>query len=390
MTPDALSAAFTDRFALAPAGIWSAPGRVNLIGEHTDYNAGFALPFAIEARAYVAVRPTDDDELACATTFGDEEAAPTVRLSRTELAADSSAFAGAGGWARYLAGVAWAFDRRGITVPGLRVLLHSDVPVGAGLSSSAAVECALAIALNELTEANLDRTELVQICHEAENNFVGAPTGILDQSASLLSVAGSGIFLDCRDRTTRPVPLDLAAHGLALLIIDTRVTHAHESGGYRDRVASCVRGARLLGVETLREVDLALLAARAEDLDEETLRRVRHIVTENARVEETVGLLDAGLLDQIGPILTASHASMRDDYEISSSELDAAVEASLRAGAIGARMTGGGFGGSAIALVAAEGTDAVRAAVREGFASRGWAEPRIYETVPGPGAHRDI
>ncbi|MCS4276455.1 galactokinase [Mycetocola sp. BIGb0189] len=381
-----LDAEFQNRFGADADGIWSAPGRVNLIGEHTDYNAGFALPFAITARARVAVRVTHSGEAVLESTFAG--AAP-VRVRLDELAAEDSGFSGDGGWARYLAGVVWAFARRGITVPGLDVLLHSDVPVGAGLSSSAAVECAIAVAVNDLAGAGLDRPELVQICHEAENDFVGAPTGILDQSASLLATEGSGLFLDCLDRSTRQVPLDLAARDLVLLVIDTRGTHAHESGGYRDRVASCRLGERVLEVSSLREVSAQDFAERAHLLDPETRRRVRHVVTENARVQDVVALLDAGRLEDIGPLLTASHVSMRDDYEISSPELDEAVDTALAHGALGARMTGGGFGGSAIALVPTALAETVSTAVSAAFERSGWASPHIYAVVPGPGAGRE-
>lgn len=380
MSTDDLTATFTELFGSAPEGTWSAPGRVNLIGEHTDYNAGFALPFAIDRAATVRVVRTAGRTVRLASTFDD--AAP-IAVSLDALSPDTVA-----GWARYPAGVIWGFERRGHRVPGFDLLLDSAVPVGAGLSSSAAVECAVAVAVNDLLGSPLDRAELVQLTHEAENDFVGAPTGILDQSASLLSEAGHALFLDCRSRETAAVPLDLAAAGLSILVIDTRVSHAHDTGGYRDRVASCQLGARLLGVATLREITPEIFAGAADLLDDVTYRRVRHIWTENERVLETVAVLREAGPAAIGDLLTASHRSMRDDFEISAPELDVAVDAAIAAGALGARMTGGGFGGSAIALVPAADSARIGAAVTAAFADQGFTAPDLFEVTPGPGARQ--
>lgn len=368
-------------FGSAPEGSWRAPGRVNLLGEHTDYNDGFALPFGIDLSVTLWLARRPEPVLRLLSTL-DPEAEP-VAVSLAQLTPESVA-----GWARYPAGVVWGFLRRGFAVPGCDILLDSQVPVGAGLSSSAAIECAVAVAINDLLGAPLSRAELVQLTHEAENDFVGAPTGILDQSASLLSEAGHALFLDCRSRESVAVPLDLAGAGLSLLVIDTRVSHAHDTGGYRDRVASCQRGARALGLASLRDLTAESLAHAATVLDEETYRRLRHVFTENERVRETVRILAEQGPGQIGDLMNASHVSMRDDYEISSPELDVVVEAAIAAGARGARMTGGGFGGSAIALVDVAEADRISAAVIAAALAAGFAEPELYRVLPTAGAQR--
>ncbi|WP_417234145.1 galactokinase [Arthrobacter sp.] len=385
--------AFGELFGSAPDGVWAAPGRVNLIGEHTDYNEGFVLPFALghTARVAVALRPDGPPRLRAASLQGADpagtgQAATAGRIAEAGLGQLEPAAVEP--WARYVAGIIWALQQRGHHVPGVDVLLDSDVPSGAGLSSSAAIECAVALALDELLDLRMARQELVLLCQQAENVFVGAPTGILDQSASLLGTAGHALFLDCRSRDARQVPLDLAEHGLAILVIDTRVAHAHESGGYKDLVAACRRGAAALGVPALRDVGTERLAEARRILDADTFRRVRHIVTENQRVLDTVATLDTAGPRAIGPLLDASHASMRDDFGISCDELDAAVEAAQQAGALGARMTGGGFGGSAIAVVPVEDATAVAAAVRHRFAAEGYLAPDLFVVEPGDAARR--
>jgi galactokinase len=275
---------------------------------------------------------------------------------------------------------------------GVSVLVDSDVPVGAGLSSSAALTCSVALALRDLVAPELGGPDLVELARRAENDFVGAPTGILDQSASVLCTAGHALFLDTRDRSSEQVPLDLAAAGLALLVVDSGVTHEHAGGGYGDRRRECEEAARRLGVDFLREVEdvdrLAVLADGTAE-GEVLLRRARHIVTEDARVLEVVAHL-RGDADprRIGPVLTAGHASLRDDFEISVPLLDAIVESAVSAGAHGARMVGGGFGGSAIALVEADAVDSVTAAVADRFAREGRPAPRTFVTVPSAGARR--
>jgi galactokinase len=369
--------AFAERFGAAPEGVWAAPGRVNVIGEHTDYNDGFVLPVALPHTTRAAVGRRTDGRVALASLQGD---GAVVELALTDLAPGRP-----DGWAGYPAGVVDGLRDR--LAGGVSVLVDTDVPVGAGLSSSAALTCSVALALSDLVAPELTRADLVELARRSENDFVGAPTGILDQSASLLCEAGHALFLDTRSRITEQVPLDLAAAGLELLVVDTGTSHTHADGGYGDRRRECEEAAARLGVPALRDVDdVAALAA----LDDDVLRRrARHIVTENARVLEVVHIL-RGDADprSIGPVLSEGHASLRDDFEISTPELDACVDAALAAGAHGARMVGGGFGGSAVVLVDRDGAEAVAEAVRDRFAQAGYAAPRTFDVVPSAGARR--
>jgi galactokinase len=375
-----LASRFEGVFGAAPDGLWQAPGRVNLIGEHTDYNEGFVLPFAIDRAARVAVRLRPDSTIRMLSTFGHQ--------GLTTADAGSLDPATARGWTKYPLGVVWALQQRGLPVPGLDLLLDSAVPRGAGLASSHAIECAVITALDGLLAAGLDIEDMVLATQRAENDFVGAPTGIMDQTASLRAAAGHAVFLDCRDQGVRLVPFDAGAAGLVVLVIDTRVSHSHAGGGYAARRQSCELGAEVLGVRALRDVGLEDLEEASGLLDPETFRRVRHVVTENDRVLQTVELLGRAGPQAVGPLLDASHASMRDDFEISCAELDLAVDAARSGGAIGARMTGGGFGGSAIALTPAGSERAVRAAVERGFARAGYAAPDIFRVRPAGGAVR--
>jgi galactokinase len=375
-----LEARFSAAFGRQPDGVWRAPGRVNLIGEHTDYNEGFVLPFAIDRTARVAVGIRPDSTLRLLSTYGDQGI----------TTADTASLAGpvAKGWTKYPLGVIWSLQQRGIDVPGLDLLLDSDVPLGAGLSSSHAIECAVISALNDLTGAGLGPEDMVLATQRAENDFVGAPTGIMDQSASLRGSKGHAVFLDCRDQSVQLVPFEAEAAGLVLLVIDTKVSHSHADGGYASRRASCELGAEVLGVKALRDVTPGDLEEASGLLDEVTFRRVRHVVTENDRVLQTVELLGQQGPSAIGALLDASHASMRDDFEISCAELDLAVEASRANGAIGARMTGGGFGGAAIALTPASEEQQVRTAVVRAFAEAGYTAPDIFTVTPSAGAMR--
>jgi galactokinase len=374
---------FAEVFGREPDGVWSAPGRVNLIGEHTDYNLGFVLPFAINRRTVAAVGAREDRILRVGSTFADE----LVEVSLDELSPEVLH-----GWSAYPLGVAWALGEFGAdlqAVPGVDILIDSNVPVGAGLSSSAAIESAVLVALDELWRLGLDRRTLAKVGQRAENVAVGAPTGIMDQSASLLGRRDAAVFLDCRSLESQIVPLGLEEAGLEILIIDTGVTHAHATGGYADRRASCEEGARVLGVESLRDVSVADLDRAREVLDDVTFRRVRHVVTEDQRVLDTVRTLREQGPQAIGELLDASHVSMRDDFEISVPELDLAVETAQANGALGARMTGGGFGGSAIALVPTDAISRVQVALDGAFAEHAFAAPDVFTVSASDGARRE-
>ncbi|MEU5973956.1 galactokinase [Streptomyces sp. NPDC047315] len=369
----------------ARAGVWAAPGRVNLIGEHTDYNDGFVLPFALSQQVTVAAARRDDGLLRLRFPAASGGTKDPVQLRIDALEPGR----GPRGWAGYAAGVAWALRDAGHPVGGVDVTFSSTVPPGAGLSSSAALEVACALALNDLYELGLPGDELALLCRRAENAYIGAPTGIMDQAASACCTPGHALFLDTRDLSRRHVPFDPAAHGLALLVVDTRVQHAHADGEYGRRRAGCEAAARTLGVRALRDVphgELPAALGRLPDADSRGL--VRHVVTENERVLRAVDLLAAGDLPALGPVLTAGHASLRDDFRVSCPEVDLAVTAALSAGALGARMTGGGFGGSVLALVARGAEEAVGAAVAAAFAEASYAPPHWFGAAASAGARR--
>jgi galactokinase len=375
-----VAACFQTRFNHEATGFWSAPGRVNLIGEHTDYNDGFVLPFAIDRSTVVGMRLREDRLVRIASSFAEE----AIEISLDELIPENLH-----GWSAYPLGVAWALGRFGAdlaTAVGFEAFIDSDVPIGAGLSSSAAIESAVAVALNDLWRLGLDRRTLARVGQLAENRAVGAPTGIMDQSASLLGRADAAVFLDCRSLDSESIPLGFQAAGLDLLIIDTKVSHAHATGGYAARRASCEAGAAALGAGSLRDIGVGDLDRARELLDDETFRRVRHVVTENQRVLDTVRTLREEGPTAIGDLLDASHVSMRDDFEISVAELDLAVVAARDAGAIGARMTGGGFGGAAIALTPHALVPTVTAAVREAFSAAGYTTPELFTVHAADGA----
>ncbi|ALV35236.1 galactokinase [Streptomyces sp. CdTB01] len=373
---------FAALYGAEPEGVWSAPGRVNLIGEHTDYNDGFVMPFALPHTAVAALKRRTDGVLRLHSA--DVEGG-VVELRLEDLAPETDR-----NWTAYPAGVVWALREAGHAVTGADVHLASTVPSGAGLSSSAALEVVIALALNDLFALGLQRWQLARLCQRAENVYVGAPTGIMDQTASACCEEGHALFLDTRDLSQRQIPFDLAAEGMRLLVVDTQVKHAHSEGEYGKRRAGCERGAALLGVDALRDVPYAELGdalARLGD-DEEAVRLVRHVVTEDERVEKVVALLESGDTRAIGPVLVAGHASLRDDFRISCPELDLAVDTALAAGALGARMTGGGFGGSAIVLAEAADVETITKAVEEAFATAEFTAPRVFEAVPAAGARR--
>jgi galactokinase len=369
---------FRDAYGAAPEGAWLAPGRVNLIGEHTDYNEGFVLPFAL-SRATLAVAGRRDDDIIELRSRQMPDGGEAISIG-------SLAPGAIPGWAGYPAGVVWAMRAAGHPVAGVRLLIDSDLPRGAGLSSSAALECAVALALADLHGLAVPRSELVLIAQRAENDFVGVPCGIMDQSASLLCEAGQALLLDCRTAETAAVPFDPAASGLELLVIDTGARRELADGDYASRRGECDQAARGLGLSSLRDItDISQLAQLADPLLQ---RRARHVFTENQRVIETVRLLRAGRLGETGALLSASHESLRDDFEISWPEADVTVGAATGAGALGARMIGGGFGGSVIALAALRDSALIRASVDDEFARRGWRPPRFIDATPSAGARR--
>ena len=334
---------------------WFAPGRINLIGEHTDYNDGFVLPFALAVGCTATVSAVEagsagSAEGSDAWTVRSVQQPDPVVVRRSGLAAAD--LPGVPEWSRYVLGALWLLTDRGIDVPPLEVEVDSDVPSGAGLSSSAALVCSVARAVDDHLGLGLDDDALFALTRDVENDAVGAPTGGMDQLVSLRGEAGHALFCDMRSHETRSVPLDLGGSGLAVLVADTRAPHRHSDGEYGARRRGCEEAARRLGVPALRDVTADDLDAALERLDDEELRRyVRHVVTEDDRVLSVVRLLDDGRLADIGPLLTASHRSMRDDFRITVPEVDTAVDALLEAGALGARMTGGGFGGCVIGLV---------------------------------------
>ena len=357
--------AYVERFGGEPEVVASAPGRINLIGEHTDYNEGFVLPCAIDRRIAVAAGRSDDETLYSADF--DEE---------SPLRGEDDS------WAKYPRGVLWALREAGHEAGGFRSALAGDVPRASGLSSSAAIEAATALALDALFGLGLDKKTLARICQRAENEYVGVQSGIMDQYASLLGEAGSALLIDCRSLEAESVPLDLENAGLSLVVCDTRVERGLADTGYNDRRAACERAAEILGVEALRD-------AKEADLDRlsgEELRRARHIVKENARVLRAAESLRDKDFEVFGHLMYASHDSMRDDYEISTPELDAFVETARENGAPGARLTGAGFGGCAIALMPSGNTGTLAEVCRLAFADLGFGEPEFYEFVPAAGA----
>jgi galactokinase len=350
---------------------------VNLIGEHTDYNDGFVLPFALEQGCTATVDRRSDDRVRVRSAQQSEP---------RELAVDELR-PGTTGWAGYALGVVWALRQDGHEVPGLDIALDSDVPIGSGLSSSAALVCSVATAVDDLLGLHLGPDALLALTRRVENDFVGAPTGGMDQLASLRCTDGHALFCDMRSLATESVPLALSER--RLLVVNTQAEHRHADGEYRRRREGCEEAARRLGVPALRDVALADLDAALDRLGDDELRRyTRHVVTEDARVLRTVQFLRAGAVDEIGPLLTESHASMRDDFRITIPELDVAVDTLLAAGALGARMTGGGFGGCVIGLLPSGTTDAAFDAVRAAYAEHGFRAPTAFEAAPSAGAHK--
>jgi galactokinase len=355
---------------------YAAPGRINLIGEHTDYNQGFALPIALPDRTEVRFHP--DGGNAVVVRSDREDGAVTVALD--------TAPGDVTGWAAYVAGVIWALRSAGHRVSGGTMSISSGVEMGSGLASSAALECAALGALAAATDLRIDRTDRARIAQRAENDYVGAPTGLLDQLASLCGEPRRALMIDFLDASVHAVPFDPGASGAALLLINSHAPHQHAGGEYAARRASCERAAADLGVVSLREVQDGGDAVLQDVKDPVDARRARHILTENRRVADVVSALANCDFAEVGRIFTASHASMRDDFEITTAHLDLIADTAVRSGALGARMTGGGFGGCVIALVPVDRWEDVGAAVGRAVDGAGYNPPTITLTEAGAGA----
>jgi len=370
----ALARNFEELFGRKPEVISEAPGRVNLIGEHIDYSEGFVLPFAIADRTYAAIASRPDGLVRIASHQRKEK---IFSIDIHDVKPGSK-----GDWEKYVLGVLWSL---GITT-GVDILVDGSVPAGAGLSSSAALECSVAVGLNELFSLNKSLEDLARATQKAENDYVGMPCGIMDQSVSLMGKVGAALLLDCRDLTTESVPFNVADAGLELLIIDTQAHHALVDGGYAERRAACESVAAKLNIPSMRHLTLDVLEASRDKITHTEFIRARHAVTEIARVLAAVTALRASDFETLGELINQSHTSLRDDYAVSCPELDLAVAASLEAGAIGSRMVGGGFGGSAIALIKAQDVAKTREAVTTAFESRGFKRPRFFTSLPSAGA----
>ena len=376
---DRVRGGFAERAGREPEGMWWAGGRVNLIGEHTDYNDGFVFPFAIERGTVAAAASRTDGRLRCWSLEEDEVG--EVALARLEPGRVE-------GWTAYPQGMAWALREAGVRLTGADVLVGTTLPQGSGLSSSAALECSVGLALAELSSAELEPRALALLAQRAETEIAGVPSGAMDQLASMLGRAGHAVFVDTRTLGVEAVPLQVAEAGLALVVVDTRVPRRLAESAYGERRAQCEEAARILGAASLRDVTPEDVEARADELGGVLHRRARHVTTENARVLEAVTALRAADFPRLGQLLLASHASLRDDYEVSAVALDVAVAAAVEAGALGARMTGAGFGGCALALVPSRQAEDLEAAVASAFAAEGLGAPCTFEVLPAGGARR--
>jgi galactokinase len=374
---------FRERFGAVPR-VFSAPGRVNLIGEHTDYNLGFVLPIAIAERAYVAAGPRSDRTLR----------AYSVELKKDRSLSLDAPFVRRGKWLDYVEGVARALVARGVNVTGADLYVSSDVPLGAGLSSSAALELALGMALNALASGALTPRDLALAGQSAENDFVGVRSGCMDQLVSALGREGHALFIDCRSLEVTPVPLPKA--DVKFVVCDTRVRHAHSASGYNQRRDECEAALALLqkagrGLQSLREIGIEELDDIGRLLPDPLVRRVRHVVRENMRTSAAADALRRGHLPAFGRFMNGSHASLRDDYEVSSPELDFVVALAQREpGVIGARMTGGGFGGSAVILVDAADVDQLFEVLAKAYAAKFGNEPALRVAVASDGVREDF
>ena len=369
-----LASKFQEVFGTRPDIIASAPGRVNLIGEHVDFLDGFVLPFAISDATTVAIAKNSSNKIRCASI---QKKGVVSTIDCANIAPKSGE-----AWARYPIGVLWSL---GIET-GIDILVDGQVPLGAGLSSSAALECAVATAINEFFNLGLTLPELARAAQRAENIYVGMPCGIMDQSVSLMATEGNALLLDTRDLSIEQIPFNIAPLGLELLVIDTQVHHALVDGGYAERRASCEKAIADLDITSLRDISISEFVARKPELDEKTYLRAFHGVTEMQRVLEAVALLKAGDFVGFGEIVTAAHISLRDNYTVSCPELNLAVDTALKFGALGSRMIGGGFGGSAIALIKAKDSELIKSEIKNGFMKARFKSPRFFSALPSAGA----
>lgn len=378
-----LRSAFSTRFGGHPSFIARAPGRVNLIGEHTDYNAGFVLPFALEFDVLIAARPRmDETVVARSMDCGNEDASfPLVDIEKTGP-----------GWVHYIKGIAWSLQQAGYDLRGMDMIIQGDVPMGSGLSSNAALEMSACVAFDHAAGLNIPGPKKAELCKKTENEFIGVPSGIMDQFASANATKGHALFLDCRDLSFEQVPFNPSEHGLSLLVAHTGVPRALQKSVYQDRVTECAQAVEWLRqflphVQALRDVTFDEFQVYQPKMPEVLRQRARHVITENARVLGAVEALRADAIEALGPLMNASHESLRADYDVTGENLDALVEESRRIpGTLGSRMTGAGFGGCAITLIAADAVDRYRREVPPAYEARTGLEPIVWEVHPGPGA----
>ena len=366
------------RFGGEAAITAAAPGRVNLIGEHIDYCDGFVLPFAIDRAVVIAATPRGGRRARIGSAAG----------GTVEIALDGAVTPGEPAWANYVRGVIRGFQDRGFVIPGFDAWIVSSVPMGAGLSSSAALECAVATLLERLLGTTLDMREKALLCQRAEHDFAGVPCGIMDQFASVFGETDRLVLIDCRSGQARLVPF--ADPAITVLVADTKVHHELSAGGYAERRRAVEQGLRILGRQSWRDVTAADLEARWERLGDPVGRRCRHVVGEIARTAAAATALEAGDVESLGPLMAASHDSLRDDFEVSCAELDMLVESARRigreGGVIGARMTGGGFGGSTVTLCESRHAGAIATRLRDDYRAATGIEPDIFATRPAAGA----
>ncbi len=369
-----LQSKFTELFGSDPQVIATAPGRVNLIGEHVDFLDGYVLPFAISDVTTVAIAKNSSGQIRVASAQKDGLIS-TVDIANLAPKTGEP-------WTRYPIGVLWSLE----ISSGLDILIDGKVPLGAGLSSSAALECAVATAINKLFNLGFSLPELARAAQKGENIYVGMPCGIMDQSVSLMATAGNALLLDTRDLSTEQIPFDIAPLGLELLVIDTQVHHALVDGGYAERRASCEKAVSDLGITSLRDISVTDFVSHKSKLDEKTYIRAFHGVTEMQRVLDAVALLKAGDFVGFGEIITAAHISLRDNYTVSCPELDLAADTANKFGALGSRMIGGGFGGSAIALIKTKDSELIKSEIKGAFMAAKFKSPRFFSALPSAGA----